>query len=70
MINNGTGIPSEPGLYCAMVRGGWKILEWSEISGSWHYPGMDIDWLPEFISVWHGPLQAENDSRPAQVFDL
>ena len=58
-IYRGEGEPEEPGLYAAMVRGGWKILEWSETTRTWHYPGLDADWQPDAVSKWVGPLDDE-----------
>jgi hypothetical protein len=64
----GTGTPEDPGLYCCMLRGGWKVLEWSEKTRTWHYPGLDVDWLPADVSKWIGPLDPEAEA--VREYDL
>ena len=63
-LRHGYTDPGYAGLYCAMVRGDWKLLEWDTVKEVWLYPGTDYTWQLSDVSQWFGPLPT------AQGYDL
>lgn len=57
ILHVATSEPDQNGLYVASVNGGWKILEW--VNDHWCYPGTRIQWRPEDVQCWLGPLPPE-----------